>query len=116
MVEQAAHSVDEVIPAVPVRPWLLSLPFWLRYRVAYDHKLFSEVLTVWTKAVTNFYRKRAREQHNVDDGLCAAISGIQRFGNRRSSCQTSISTRCSSPLAQAHDGADERVPRKPSVL
>ena len=81
MAEQAAHLVDEVIPAVPVRQWVLSLPFWLRYRVAYDHKLFSEIVAVWTKTVTNFYRKRAREQHNVDDGLCAAISGIQRFGD-----------------------------------
>jgi hypothetical protein len=83
MAEQAPHLVDEVIPAVPVRQWVLSLPFWLRYLVAYDHKLFSEIVSVWTKTVTNFYRNRAREQHNVDDGLCAAISGIQRFGDDR---------------------------------
>ena len=66
-----------LIPAVPVRQWVLSLPFWLRYRVAHDHRLFSEMVAVWTKTVTNFYRKRAREQHDVDDGLCAAVSGIQ---------------------------------------
>ena len=29
MAEQAAHLVDEVIPAVPVRQWVLSLPFWV---------------------------------------------------------------------------------------
>ena len=81
MAEQAAHLVDHVIPAVAVRQWVLSLPFWLRYRVAYDHKLLSEILAVWSRTVTNFYRKRAREQHGIADGHCAAISAVQRFGD-----------------------------------
>ncbi len=81
MAAQAAHLVDAVIPAVPVRQWVLSLPFWLRYRVAYDHKLLSEILAVWTRTVTNFYRDRARRQHGIADGHCAAISSIQRFGD-----------------------------------
>ena len=32
----AAHLVDRVIPAVPVRQWVLSLPYAVRYRVAFD--------------------------------------------------------------------------------
>jgi photosystem II stability/assembly factor-like uncharacterized protein len=32
MTEQAAHLVDRVIPDVPVRQWVLSLPWALRYR------------------------------------------------------------------------------------
>jgi hypothetical protein len=37
MAEPAAHLVDHVIPDVPVRQWVLSLPYRLRYRLAWDH-------------------------------------------------------------------------------
>jgi hypothetical protein len=36
MADTAAHLVDRVFPHVPVRQWVLSLPFALRYRLAYD--------------------------------------------------------------------------------
>jgi len=36
MADTAAQLVDRVLPAVPVRQWVLSLPFPLRYRMAYD--------------------------------------------------------------------------------
>jgi len=32
MADTAAHLVDRVLPRVPVRQWVLSLPFGLRYR------------------------------------------------------------------------------------
>jgi hypothetical protein len=38
MTDIAAHLVDHIIPAVPVRQFVLSLPHWLRYRLAYDAK------------------------------------------------------------------------------
>ncbi|MBM4345834.1 MAG: transposase [Deltaproteobacteria bacterium] len=59
----------------------LSLPFWLRYRVAYDHVLLTEIIAVWTRTVTHFYRDHARRQHGIADGVCAAISAVQRFGD-----------------------------------
>jgi hypothetical protein len=34
MADTAAHLVDRVLPEVPVRQWVLSLPFGLRYRLA----------------------------------------------------------------------------------
>jgi len=39
MADTAAHLVDRVLPEVPVRQWVLSLPFALRYRLAYDAHL-----------------------------------------------------------------------------
>ena len=36
MVDLAAHLVDRVLPDVPVRQWVLSLPFGLRYLVAHN--------------------------------------------------------------------------------
>jgi hypothetical protein len=34
MADLAAHLVDRVIPDVPVRQWVLSFPFELRFRLA----------------------------------------------------------------------------------
>ena len=36
MTERAAHLVDDVLPPVPVRQWVLTLPYRLRYRLAQD--------------------------------------------------------------------------------
>ena len=33
MADTAAHLVDRVLPEVPMRQWVLSLPFALRYRL-----------------------------------------------------------------------------------
>jgi hypothetical protein len=38
MTAQAAHLVDQVLPPVPIRQWVLSLPFELRFRIAFDHE------------------------------------------------------------------------------
>ena len=39
MVDTAARLTDAVLPAVPVRQWVLSLPIEIRYRLAYDGPL-----------------------------------------------------------------------------
>ena len=36
MADTAAFLVDRVLPKVPVRQWVLSLPIALRYKLAYD--------------------------------------------------------------------------------
>ena len=51
MADTAAHLVDRVLPRVPVRQWVLSLPFGLRYRLAYDRELTAEVLRIFVRAV-----------------------------------------------------------------
>ena len=42
--EQAAHLVDHVLPPVPVRQWVLTLPYRLRYLLAWNHGLCRAVL------------------------------------------------------------------------
>lgn len=81
MAEQAAHLVDHVIPHVHVRQWVFSLPFWLRYRVARDSKLFTEVIKVWINTVTSWYRVRAKADYGIRGGQCAVVSAIQRFAD-----------------------------------
>jgi hypothetical protein len=51
MADTAAHLVDRVLPEVPIRQWVLSLPYTLRFRVAYDSNLVSAVLHIFVQAV-----------------------------------------------------------------
>jgi hypothetical protein len=80
MADTAAHLVDRVLPEVPVRQWVLSLPFALRYRLAYDAPLASAVLGVFVRTVFASLRRRAREQWGVTRGQCGAVTFVQRFG------------------------------------
>jgi len=56
----AAHLVDLVLPRVPIRQFVLTLPFRLRFIVAFDHDLELEVGAVFIRTVSNWYRLRAR--------------------------------------------------------
>jgi hypothetical protein len=76
---QAAHLVDAVLPRVAVRQWVLSLPFRLRYRLAWDHKLCRAVLGVYVRALLAFHRRSARRR-GVRDGEGGVVTVIRRFG------------------------------------
>ena len=39
MADTAAHLVEDVLPHVPVRQWVLSFPHRLRYLLAYHPRL-----------------------------------------------------------------------------
>src|SRR5438034_1778968 len=74
MADTAAHLVDRVFPEVPVRQWVLSLPFSLRYRLAYDACLVSEVLRIFVQAVFRSLGGRAREHAGIPRSQCGARS------------------------------------------
>jgi ribosomal protein S27E len=83
MAEMAAHLVDHVIPEVPVRQWVLSLPFPLRYVLAYDSKLCSAVLGTFVRTVFAWLRHSAARELGLDRGVelyCGAVTSIQRAG------------------------------------
>jgi len=79
MTESAARLVDDVLPRVPVRQWVLSLPYRLRYLLAWDHALARAVLGVYVRALLGFQRDRAR-RHGIRDGRSGSVTVIQRFG------------------------------------
>src|SRR5687767_13563888 len=81
MADTAAHLVDRVFPVVPVRQWVLSLPFALRYRMAYDSRLMGDVLNVFVRAVFSELRKRARQSLDCRSSQCGAVTFVQRFGD-----------------------------------
>ena len=59
MADTAAHLVDRVFPEVPIRQWVLSLPFALRYRLADDARRVTEVLQIFVQAIFGSLRRRA---------------------------------------------------------
>jgi hypothetical protein len=79
MAERAAHLLDHVFPDVPVRQWVLSLPYRVRYQLAWDHDLCRAVGGVLLRAVFRVLRDRARDD-GVEESRGGAVAVIQRFG------------------------------------
>jgi hypothetical protein len=80
MADTAAHLVDRVFPIVPVRQWVLSLPFALRYRLAYDSGLVSDVLHIFIQTVFSSLRNRALQFNEIRNAKCGGVTFAQRFG------------------------------------
>ena len=83
MSETAAHLVDNVIPEVPIRQWVLSLPPPLRYLLAYDSKLASAVLNIFLGEVFKWLRHTAKRElglASVAGATPGSVTVIQRFG------------------------------------
>jgi ribosomal protein S27E len=80
MVDSAAHLVDEVLPKRPIRQWVLSVPYPLRYLFATNPKVMSQVLTIVHRVIKTFLIKRARM--TVKSGAqSGAVTLVQRFGS-----------------------------------
>ena len=81
MADTAAHLVDRVFPEVPVRQWVLSLPFALRYHLAYNASLVSDVLNIFVQVVFGSLRHRAGFAASNRRVRCGAVTFVQRFGD-----------------------------------
>jgi len=80
MVESAAHLVDHVFPEVPVRQFVLTFPFPLRFLFANDPNALSAVLTVVHRALSTFVVRQSG--FTVSSGArTGAVTLIQRFGS-----------------------------------
>jgi hypothetical protein len=70
MSQTAAHLVDHVIPHVPVRQWVLSLPIPLRLLLAAQPELVTPVLQVVQRVLTRHLldgdRLKGEEGHGED--------------------------------------------------
>jgi hypothetical protein len=80
MTSLAAELTDRVIPFVPVRQFVLSLPHRLRYRLAYDHSRSIAVLRIFIRTVMSFYRRRGLKR-GVRNGRTGSVTFLQRFGS-----------------------------------
>jgi hypothetical protein len=78
MADTAAHLVDRVLPDVPVRQWVLALPHRVRFLCAYDPELCRGVRRVFVRAITSFYKRRARDR-GIEEPRTGCIVFTQRF-------------------------------------
>jgi ribosomal protein S27E len=79
MAETAALLVDDVLPQQPVRQWVLSLPFALRYLLATRPEVVTQVLGIVNRAIsTHLIRKAGLTRASAVTG---AVTLIQRFGS-----------------------------------
>ena len=79
MSQTAAHLVDHVIPHVPVRQWVLSLPIPLRVLLAAQPGLVTPVLQVVQRVITRHLLDAVGLE--ADEGHSGAVTLIQRFGS-----------------------------------
>lgn len=79
MAERTAHLVDHVLPDVPIRQWVLTLPHRLRYQLAWRHDLCRQVARILHGAIERHLRAWA-QAHGVADARGGGVSVLQRFG------------------------------------
>ncbi|MDQ2994766.1 MAG: transposase, partial [Pseudomonadota bacterium] len=79
MIATAMHIVEEVLPKLPLRQWVLSLPKWIRYYLARDPSLASQVLRIFIDEIRK--QLKTLSPKNIINAKLGAISFIQRFGS-----------------------------------
>jgi hypothetical protein len=82
MAQTAAHLVEGVIPWVPTRQWVVSVPMPLRYWMAASQDLTAQVHTIIRTTIGQYYVnqavKRGSERQKIQPG---SVTFIQRFGS-----------------------------------
>jgi hypothetical protein len=79
MAETAALLSEEVLPRRPMRQWVLSLPFALRFLLARDPTMLTQVLGIVYRAIAGHILEQARLTGAT--GRTDAVTLIQRFGS-----------------------------------
>jgi hypothetical protein len=79
MVESAALLVDEVLPKKPIRQWVLTVPFPLRFLFAAYPELMGKVLGIVTRTLSTHLAHQAGFRKK--DAYTGAVTLIQRFGS-----------------------------------
>jgi len=91
MAEVAAHLTDEVIPHLPVRQWVLSVPKRLRPFLHQTPEVASAVLGIFLRGLRTALREGSPDAPiTVRDAQLGAISFPQRFGSSLPSKTLSI--------------------------
>jgi hypothetical protein len=83
MVETAAHLSDHVLPCLPVRQWVLSIPKRLRYFMQRDGVVLSMVLGIFLRVIKQSLRAHCPGAAQADEAALhiGAVAFIHRFGS-----------------------------------
>jgi hypothetical protein len=80
MANVAAHLVDRVLPDVPVRQYVLTLPYELRRLAAFKADVLTALARIFVEAVFARYRSRAGSD-GIESPQCGSVNFVQRFGS-----------------------------------
>ncbi len=81
MAEMAVHLEERVLPRVPIRHWICSLPWGLRALLGYDRKLCAEVVSAFMTEVDRSLSWRAKRElglASVAEAHTGAVVAVQR--------------------------------------
>jgi hypothetical protein len=81
MADTAVHLEQRVLPAVPIRHWIGTLPWGLRALLGYDRQLWAEVLSALVNELCRSLRKTAKKllgHGSVAAAHTGAVAAIQR--------------------------------------
>ena len=98
MCQGTLNLLADVLPAVPLRQWVLTLPFELRAALAYERNLMGAVARIFADSVIGWYRRRLAE--GVPEARGGAVTVIQR---------------CSSDMKPTHAGGSGPHPALPGT-
>jgi hypothetical protein len=79
MAAASIHLSDRVLPEVPVRQFVLSVPYELRLLLACNSEALSAVIRIMMRVVLGWYRVRGREL-GLGKAEAGAVSFVQRSG------------------------------------
>ena len=82
MVETAAHLTDHVLPRLPVRQWVLSVPKRLRYFMQRDGAVLNMVLRIFLRVIEQSLHAHCPGAAQADKAALhiGAVAFIHRFG------------------------------------
>jgi hypothetical protein len=80
MANTAAFLVDRVLPDVPLRQYVLTLPYELRKLVAFKADVLTTIARIFVESVFALYRGRAKGD-GVEAPQCGAVNFVQRCGS-----------------------------------
>jgi len=82
MAQMSAHLVEQVIPWVPTRQWVVSVPVPLRYWMAASQDLTATVHTIIHTTIGQYYVNQAVTRGAPRDEVHpGSVTFIQRFGS-----------------------------------
>jgi hypothetical protein len=81
MADTAVALEERVLPRVPVRHWICSLPWGLRALLGYDRELCAKVVSAFVRELLRSLKRRAKRElglASVADAHTGAVCAVQR--------------------------------------
>jgi len=80
MSETTAHLIDNVLPKVPYRQYVVTFPHSLRFWMSTSRELTNQVHKIVTTTIMSYYKTIA-EERKIDDPQAGGVTFLQRFGS-----------------------------------